>query len=162
MSDHSPSGDLLALTTEIVSAHVANNTVALGDLPQLIQEVYRTLTGLGTVPVQQERPQPAVPVKKSITPSAVICLECGKKFSMLKRHLRTDHDTSPDAYRAKWGLPSTYPIVAPEYAARRSALAVVIGLGHKRGSAVTPPVVAEKPARGRKKVTVCWSGASPD
>ena len=131
MSDHSPSGDLLALTTEIVSAHVANNTVALGDLPQLIQEVYRTLTGLGTVPVQQERPQPAVPVKKSVTPEFIICLEDGKKLKMLKRHLKTAYDMTPEDYRERWALPPDYPMVAPNYALHRSSLAKKIGLGTK-------------------------------
>ena len=131
MSDHSNSGDLLALTTEIVSAHVANNTVTLGDLPQLINEVYRTLSSLGTVPVQQERPQPAVPVKKSVTPEYIICLEDGKKLKMLKRHLKTAYDMSPEDYRERWGLPPDYPMVAPDYALHRSSLAKKIGLGTK-------------------------------
>ena len=131
MTDHSNSGDLLALTTEIVSAHVANNTVTLGDLPQLIHEVYRTLASLGSAPVQQERPQPAVPVKKSVTPEYIICLEDGKKLKMLKRHLKTAYDMSPEEYRDRWGLPPDYPMVAPNYALHRSSLAKKIGLGTK-------------------------------
>ena len=131
MSEPSPSSELLALTTEIVSAHVANNTVALADLPQLIQEVYRTLTTLGTTPVAQERPQPAVPVKKSVTPEFIICLEDGKKLKMLKRHLKTAYDMSPEEYRERWSLPPDYPMVAPNYALHRSSLAKKIGLGTK-------------------------------
>jgi len=131
MSEHSHSGDLLALTTEIVSAHVANNSVALGDLPQLIHEVYRTLSSLGSVPVQQERPQPAVPVKKSVTPEYIICLEDGKKLKMLKRHLKTAYDMTPEEYRDRWALPPDYPMVAPNYALHRSSLAKKIGLGTK-------------------------------
>jgi predicted transcriptional regulator len=131
MTEHSNSGDLLALTTEIVSAHVANNSVALGDLPQLINEVYRTLSTLGSAPVQQERPQPAVPVKKSVTPEFIICLEDGKKLKMLKRHLKTAYDMSPEEYRERWALPPDYPMVAPNYALHRSSLAKKIGLGTK-------------------------------
>ena len=131
MSDLSNSGDLLALTTEIVSAHVANNTVTLGDLPQLINEVYRTLASLGSAPVQQERPQPAVPVKKSVTPEYIICLEDGKKLKMLKRHLKTAYDMTPEDYRERWALPPDYPMVAPNYALHRSSLAKKIGLGTK-------------------------------
>ncbi len=122
--------ELLELTTEIVSAHVGNNTVALSELPQLIQEVYRSLDSVGATPVQ-ERPQPAVPVKKSIFPDYVVCLEDGKKLKMLKRHLKAAYDMSPDQYRERWGLPSDYPMVAPNYAKHRSNLAKKIGLGTK-------------------------------
>lgn len=122
--------ELLELTTEIVSAHIGNNTVALSELPQLIQEVYRSLDSVGATPVQ-ERPQPAVPVKKSIFPDYVVCLEDGKKLKMLKRHLKTAYDMSPDQYRERWGLPSDYPMVAPNYAKHRSNLAKKIGLGTK-------------------------------
>jgi predicted transcriptional regulator len=131
MSERSNAGDLLTLTTEIVSAHVANNTVAVSDLPQLIQEVYRTLASVGNVPAAPERPQPAVPVKKSVTPDYIICLEDGKKLKMLKRHLKTAYDMSPEEYRERWGLPADYPMVAPNYAAHRSSLAKKIGLGTK-------------------------------
>ena len=122
--------ELLELTTEIVSAHVGNNTVALADLPQLIQDVYRSLDSVGIAPVQ-ERPQPAVPVKKSVFPDHIVCLEDGKKLKMLKRHLKTAYDMSPEDYRERWGLPSDYPMVAPNYAKHRSNLAKKIGLGTK-------------------------------
>jgi predicted transcriptional regulator len=131
MSERSNGGDLLTLTTEIVSAHVANNTVALGDLPQLIQEVYRSLASVGSAPAAPERPQPAVPVKKSVTPDYIICLEDGKKLKMLKRHLKTAYNMTPEEYRDRWGLPADYPMVAPNYAAHRSSLAKKIGLGTK-------------------------------
>ena len=129
MTDQLNQNDLLALTTEIVAAHVANNNTAVSDLPQLIQEVYRTLASVGTVPVTLERPQPAVPVKKSVTPDYIICLEDGKKLKMLKRHLRTAYDMSPDQYRKRWNLGADYPMVAPNYAKKRSKLAKAIGLG---------------------------------
>ena len=131
MSDQINKGELLELTTEVVAAHVANNTVALTDLPQLIRDVYNTLSGLGTVSTTQERPQPAVSVRKSVTPDYIVCLEDGKKLKMLKRHLKTAYDMSPDEYRERWGLPSDYPMVAPNYAAHRSSLAKKIGLGTK-------------------------------
>jgi predicted transcriptional regulator len=127
-SDHS--GDLLALTTEIVAAHVSNNTVPLGDLPQLITQVYHSLANIGTAPVAAaERPQPAVPVKKSVHPDYIICLEDGKKLKMLKRHLKTAYSMTPETYRERWGLPVDYPMVAPNYARQRSRLAKEIGLG---------------------------------
>ncbi len=131
MSERSKASDLLALTTEIVSAHVANNSVAVSDLPQLIQEVYRTLASVGNAPAVPERPQPAVPVKKSVTPDYIICLEDGKKLKMLKRHLKTAYDMTPEEYRDRWGLAADYPMVAPNYAAHRSSLAKKIGLGTK-------------------------------
>ena len=129
MTDQLNQNDLLALTTEIVAAHVANNNTPVSDLPQLIQEVYRTLASVGTVPVALERPQPAVPIKKSVTPDYIICLEDGKKLKMLKRYLRSRYDLTPEEYRAKWGLPADYPMVAPNYAAQRSEFAKKIGLG---------------------------------
>src|SRR3954465_7092410 len=115
MSEEPPAADLLGLTAEIVAAHVSNNPVSLADLPNLIQEVYRTLAAVGqpAAKPQPERPQPAVPVKKSITPEYLICLEDGKKLKMLKRHLQTSYGLTPDAYRAKWGLSREYPMVAP-------------------------------------------------
>ena len=131
MADNSTSADLLGLTAEIVSAHVSNNPVSMTDLPSLITEVHRTLSALGSVPapVEAEKKAPAVPVKKSITPDYLICLEDGKKLKMLKRHLQTAYSMSPDQYREKWGLPSDYPMVAPNYAKHRSSLAKQIGLG---------------------------------
>ena len=131
MSEQSNQNELLALTTEIVAAHVGNNSVAVTDLPQLIQEVYRTLASVGTTPVVPERPQPAVPVKKSVTPDYIICLEDGKKLKMLKRHLKTAYNMTPEEYRERWGLTADYPMVAPNYAQHRSSLAKKIGLGTK-------------------------------
>jgi len=131
MSERSDNSDLLALTTEIVSAHVSNNSVALGELPHLIQEVYRTLASVGTTPAVPERPQPAVAVRKSVTPDYIICLEDGKKLKMLKRHLKTAYNMTPEEYRDRWGLPPDYPMVAPNYAQHRSSLAKKIGLGTK-------------------------------
>ena len=131
MSDKPNTNELLELTTEIVSAHVGNNAIALGDLPQLIQDVYKTLAIVGTTPAMPERPKPAVPIKKSVFPDFVVCLEDGKKLKMLKRHLKTAYNMTPDEYRARWGLPPEYPMVAPNYAKHRSALAKKIGLGTK-------------------------------
>ncbi|MGZ0188827.1 MAG: MucR family transcriptional regulator [Alphaproteobacteria bacterium] len=129
-SDNSMVTQLLEHTTEIVSAHVSNNPVSVNDLPELIRQVYGTLAQVdaSTAP-QAEKPQPAVPIKKSITPDYLICLEDGKKLKMLKRHLKTAYDMSPEDYREKWNLPHDYPMVAPNYAAQRSSLAKKIGLG---------------------------------
>jgi len=124
--------ELLELTTEIVSAHVSNNTVAVNDLPDLIQQVYRSLLNVGANGVgAPERPQPAVPIRKSVTPDYIICLEDGKKLKMLKRHLKTAYNMSPEEYRERWGLAADYPMVAPNYAEQRSNLAKKIGLGTK-------------------------------
>ena len=131
MSEQSSQNELLALTAEIVAAHVGNNSVPLSELPQLINEVYRTLASVGTTPSIPERPQPAVPVKKSVTPDYIICLEDGKKLKMLKRHLKTAYNMTPEEYRERWGLAADYPMVAPNYAAHRSSLAKKIGLGTK-------------------------------
>ncbi len=131
MSEKPNANELLELTTEIVSAHVGNNSIALGDMPQLIQDVYKTLAIVGTTPAVPERPKPAVPIKKSIFPDFVVCLEDGKKLKMLKRHLKTAYNMTPDQYRERWGLPPEYPMVAPNYAKHRSALAKKIGLGTK-------------------------------
>jgi predicted transcriptional regulator len=124
------SQDLLSLTSQIVAAHVANNTVGMEQLPKLIQDVHRALISVsegGSV----ERPEPAVPVKKSVTPEYIVCLEDGKKLKMLKRHLRTAYKMSPEEYRQRWNLPHDYPMVAPNYAKHRSSLAKKIGLGVK-------------------------------
>ena len=126
------SSDVLAFTTDIVSSHVANNTVAMQDLPQLIQQVYTALAGVGAALAAKERPMPAVSVKRSITPDYIVCLEDGKKLKMLKRHLKTRYNLTPDEYRERWGLPADYPMVAPNYAAQRSDLAKKIGLGTTR------------------------------
>ncbi len=117
MNNTEQSNELLALTTEIVAAHVSNNTVALGDLPQLINQVYNSLANIGVAPVAPAtRPQPAVSVKKSVQPDYIVCLEDGKKLKMLKRHLKTAYNMSPEAYRERWGLSPDYPMVAPNYA----------------------------------------------
>jgi len=130
MDSNEQTGDLLALTTEIVAAHVSNNTVAVGDLGQLINQVYHSLANIGGAPAAPAaRPQPAVSIKKSIQPDFLVCLEDGKKLKMLKRHLKTAYNMSPEAYRERWGLASDYPMVAPNYARQRSRLAKEIGLG---------------------------------
>jgi predicted transcriptional regulator len=139
MADQSNTNDLLALTTEIVAAHVSNNTVAVSDLPQLINQVYQSLQNIGgsAGPAQPDRPQPAVNPKKSVTPDYIVCLEDGKKLKMLKRHLKTAYNMTPEEYRERWSLPADYPMVAPNYAKQRSRLAKEIGLGTRarKGSA---------------------------
>jgi len=130
MNDEANTDELLSLTTEIVAAHVGNNSVALAELPALIEQVYRTLSGMGGEPaLDSERPQPAVPIKKSVTADYIICLEDGKKLKMLKRHLKTAYNMTPEEYRERWGLPADYPMVASSYAKQRSKLAKDIGLG---------------------------------
>jgi predicted transcriptional regulator len=124
---------LIELSADIVSAYVSHNALSATDLPKLISSVHATLAGLGGA-VEAEAPvelKPAVPIKKSITPDYLICLDDGKKFKSLKRHLRTEYDMSPEEYRAKWGLPPDYPMVAPTYSEARSRLAKTIGLGRK-------------------------------
>jgi predicted transcriptional regulator len=137
MSDDNDSGiksrEVLELTSEIVAAHVSNNSVAMSDLPNLIEQVYKTLANVGQDSAGQgERPTPAVSIRKSVTPDFIICLEDGKKLKMLKRHLKTAYNMTPDEYRERWGLPSDYPMVAPNYAKQRSSLAKAIGLGTRR------------------------------
>ncbi len=130
MNNSDQNSDLLALTTEIVAAHVSNNTVAVGDLPVLINQVYHSLANIGSIIVSPvERPQPAVPPKKSVHADYIVCLEDGKKLKMLKRHLKTAYNLTPEAYRERWGLAADYPMVAPNYARQRSRLAKEIGLG---------------------------------
>ena len=130
MVEEAKRNGLLSMVTDIVSAHLSNNTVPVGDIPRLIHEVYGALTGLGQVPPKStERQEPAVSVKKSVTADYIVCLEDGKKLKMLKRHLRTAYGLTPEQYREKWGLPPDYPMVAPNYAKKRSTLARQIGLG---------------------------------
>jgi len=132
MSDQATSReDLLALTTDIVSAYVSNNAVQTGEISGVIEQVFKTLSNVNaeTAATVSDRPQPAVPIKRSITPDHLICLEDGKKLKMLKRHLKTAYNMTPEEYRERWGLPADYPMVAPNYAARRSRLAKDIGLG---------------------------------
>lgn len=130
-------GNLLELTAGIVAAYVGHNTVAQADLPRLIENIYQSLAAAPhgvaeSKQAEQAELKPAVPVRKSITPDFIICLEDGKKFKSLKRHLRTHYDLSPEQYREKWGLPADYPMVAPNYAEARSSLAKKIGLGQNR------------------------------
>ena len=145
MSDQ-VAADILGLTAKIVAAHVSNNQIGTEALPSLIQSVYRSLSSAGeAVPAPAQ--SPAVPIKKSVFPDYIICLEDGKRLKMLKRHLQTSYGLSPEAYRTKWGLPRDYPMVAPSYAATRSTLAKSIGLGRKP---VPEPVVTKHPARRTK------------
>ena len=133
MSEETPGRrDLLEQTSRIVSAHVSNNTVAVGDLPDLIRQVYGALANLGERPQgPSERPIPAVPVRRSVMPDHIVCLEDGKKLKMLRRHLKTAYNMTPEEYRERWNLPADYPMVAPNYAAQRSELARKIGLGRR-------------------------------
>ena len=145
---------LLALTADIVAAHVGNNNVSVGDVPTLIHNVHTALTALGT-PVSEPvvEQQPAVPIRSSVKPDYIVCLEDGKKLKMLKRYLASNFNMTPAEYRAKWKLPADYPMVAPNYSSQRKDLAHKMGLGLKKPSAGTPVVAApSKPAapkRGR-------------
>jgi predicted transcriptional regulator len=143
--------DYVDCAAGIVSAYVSNNSVAAADLPGLIANVHDALVkaGSGAVAEPVAELKPAVPVKKSVTPDYIISLEDGKKYKSLKRHLRTAYDMSPEDYRAKWGLPADYPMVAPNYAAARSELARKMGLGRQRAKAAPAPAPA-KAKRGRK------------
>ncbi len=145
MNEDQPNSQILSLTAQIVSAHVSNNAIQAEALPGLILSVYKTLTGTGVEAAQPEKRQPAVAVKRSIFPDYIICLEDGKKLKMLKRHLKTAYDMTPDQYRARWDLPPNYPMVAPNYAEHRSTLAKKIGLGRKPGT---------KRGRPAKKVAI--------
>jgi predicted transcriptional regulator len=131
---------LITLTSDIVAAHVSNNSVSVDEVPALIQNIYGALASLGSAPAVEEKLQPAVSVRASVKADHVVCLEDGKKMKMLKRHLMTDHGLTPAEYRARWGLPADYPMVAPDYAEKRRVLAKQIGLGRKPGQ-----------KRGRKK-----------
>ena len=124
---------LITLTSDIVAAHVSNNSVAVDDVAGLIQNVYGALSGLGVTPPAEEKPEPAVPIRSSVKPDYIVCLEDGKKLKMLKRYLKTNYDMTPEEYRARWNLPADYPMVAPAYAERRRELAKEIGLGRKPG-----------------------------
>ncbi len=143
-TEENPSHDeILSMTTQIVSAYVSHNEMSGSQIPEVIRSVYATLNAQksGEVAVSKTPQKPAVTVRKSITPDFIICLEDGKKLKMLKRHLRTTYGLTPEEYRAKWGLPADYPMVAPSYSAQRSAFAKKIGLGRK----------SAKPKRGRPK-----------
>jgi len=124
---------LLTLTADIVAAHVSNNSVAVNDLPNLIQNVHGALSGIaGSGAAAEPKPEPKVSIRASIKPDYIVCLEDGKRLKMLKRHLMTNHTMSPTDYRQKWGLSADYPMVAPNYAEQRRTLAKSIGLGTKR------------------------------
>lgn len=126
---------LITLTSDIVAAHVANNNVEVSDVPTLIQTVYSALAGLGgEEQPKEERPEPAVSVRASVKPDYIVCLEDGKKLKMLKRHLMTHYNMTPEDYRQRWNLPADYPMVAPNYAEKRRELAKKIGLGRKPGA----------------------------
>jgi len=132
---------LITLTSDIVAAHLSNNDVSVDAVPSLITNVYSALSGLGEdAQAEEERPEPAVSIRASVKPDYIVCLEDGKKLKMLKRYLRTNYDMTPEEYRARWNLPSDYPMVAPNYAEKRRDLAKKIGLGRKPGS-----------GRGRRK-----------
>jgi predicted transcriptional regulator len=134
---------LITLTSDIVAAHLSNNNVEVDAVAGLIANVYNALAGLGDKPVVvEERPEPAVPIRRSIRPDHIVCLEDGKELKMLKRYLRTNYNMTPEEYRARWGLPADYPMVAPNYAEKRRDLAKKIGLGRKPGT-----------VRGRRKAT---------
>jgi predicted transcriptional regulator len=131
---------LITLASDIVAAHVSNNSVSVEDLPSLITNVYGALAGLGqAAPAPEPAPEPAVSIRASIKPDYIVCLEDGKKLKMLKRHLMTHYNLTPDQYRQRWNLPADYPMVAPNYAEKRRELAKKIGLGRKPG-----------PRKGRK------------
>ena len=134
MANQSPNREeLLSLTVDIVSSHVSNNTVPVAEVPTLIEQVFGTLNKLSAPePEPEPRPEPAVPVRRSIMPDHIVCLEDGKKLKMLKRHLKSQYNMSPDEYRERWGLPADYPMVAPNYAEQRRSLAKKIGLGTSR------------------------------
>ena len=134
MAETSAQAPYIELAADIVSAYVSNNSVPLAELPNLIRDVHSALMRVTeqAMPVEAEPLKPAVPVKKSITPDYIVCLEDGKQFKSLKRHLRSQYNLSPDAYREKWGLPADYPMVAPNYAKARSNLAKQMGLGQQR------------------------------
>lgn len=142
---------IISLTAEIAAAYVSNNSVSARDVPTLIAKVYGALSTVGDpVPEAIEELKPAVSIRSSVKPDAITCLDCGKKFKMLKRHLNVDHGMTPEAYRARWGLAKDYPVVAPDYAATRRGLAIKIGLGRKAEAVTAKPVKASKKPRAKK------------
>ena len=149
MTDATNPDNFVELAADVVAAYVSNNTVTMTELPSLISQVHKALlaTATGSVEKPVEALTPAVSIKKSIHPDYIVCLEDGKKFKSLKRHLRTKYDLSPEDYRAKWGLPADYPMVAPNYAAARSELAKSMGLGQQRRKTMAAPEPVKK---GRK------------
>ncbi len=156
MPESEASETVLRLTAQIVSAHVEHNSVQAEALPRLIENVYRTLRDVGQAPMEPAKPVPAVPVKLSVRPDFIICLEDGKRLKMLKRHLMTAYSMTPAQYRARWGLSADYPMVAPNYAKVRSSLAKKIGLGRNAPASKPRPIAkrrAAKVARGRRRAS---------
>lgn len=145
MSDDLSADALVLLTADIVSAHAANNVVAISDVPVLIANVHAALSGLGQAAAIEEKAVPAVSIRASLKPDHIVCLECGKKYKSLRRHLRS-HDMMPDEYRTKWSLPDSYPMAAPNYSEQRKQLALRIGLGRKPGQSNAPKAPAAKTA----------------
>ena len=131
MSEQMSLKEIMGLTAQIVAAHVSHNIVPANELPKLFQQIFETLSAIAGIGETSVAPKPAVSIRKSISPDYIICLEDGKKLKMLKRHLKTSYNITPDEYRMRWGLPSDYPMVAPNYAKQRSKLAKAIGLGTK-------------------------------
>ena len=131
MSEELKAGSLLQMATTIVAAHVSKSSVSAADIPRLLSDIYQALSGLagGRTAIAASRHEPAVPIKKSVTPDHIVCLECGRKQKMLKRHIRTAYGLSPEQYRERWELPTDYPMVAANYSKKRSSLARQIGLG---------------------------------
>lgn len=158
MSESTPTlshGQILRLVTDVIANYLKKNPVPAAELPTVINSVYAALTGPQTAPAPapEQRPEPAVPVKRSVTPDYIICLEDGKKLKMLKRHLATAYGLTPEEYRQRWNLAADYPMVAPNYAKQRSSLAKQIGLGSRARVAPPEPVPAPAPkaTRGRRK-----------
>ena len=150
--DAEHANDLAELTAEIVAAYVSNNSVSREDLPTLIADIHSALVKLpkaGAEP-EPEPQEPAVPIRTSVKPDSIVCLEDGKKFKSLRRHLRTDHDLTPEEYRAKWGLKTDYPMVAPNYAKARSELAKSMGLGRKSADAGASQAAESPPKPARR------------
>ena len=141
--------DLIRMTTELAEAYLSNNNLAASQLPEVLKTIHGSLTALNALQGQAEAtpPTPAVPIKKSVTPDYIVCLDDGKKLKMLKRHLRTAYNLSPDEYRKRWGLPADYPMVAPNYAALRSAFAKKIGLGRAAAKKERPAAAERRPAK---------------
>lgn len=135
---------LVDLTADIVAAHVAHNSVSINDVPTLISNVHAALAGLGAAATIEVRPEPAVSIRQSVKPDFIVCLEDGKRLKMLKRHLMTHYQMTPDEYRQRWGLTADYPMVAPNYAEQRRQLAKDIGLGTKKNRAQTRRVAAAR------------------
>ncbi|RWO70221.1 MAG: MucR family transcriptional regulator [Mesorhizobium sp.] len=151
--------DTVSIAADIVAAYVSNNPLPVGELPKLIGDIHAALKGIGTAPTETViKQEPAVSIRKSVTPDFIICLEDGKKFKSLKRHIGVHYNLSPEEYRQKWNLPADYPMVAPNYAATRSALAKSIGLGRK--PAAPTPAAAEKSKRAARAAAATTTAAA--